>query len=89
MEKISHHSADNRDLIRQRDWDYSALAYGVPPEKREALRNEIIGYYNFCSVLDDITTLPKTYIFSINHKLVIFGFVVRYRHLPEASIMID
>jgi hypothetical protein len=34
-----------RDLIRQRDWDYSALAYGVPAEKREALRNEIIGLY--------------------------------------------
>jgi hypothetical protein len=34
-----------RDLIRQRDWDYSALAYGVPPEKREALRNEIIGRF--------------------------------------------
>jgi hypothetical protein len=32
-----------RDLIRQRDWDYSALAYGVPAENREALRNEIIG----------------------------------------------
>ena len=35
----------DRDLIRQRDWDYSALAFGVPPEKREALRNEIIGRY--------------------------------------------
>ena len=34
-----------RDLIRQRDWDYSALAFGVPAEKREALRNEIIGRY--------------------------------------------
>lgn len=35
----------DRDLIRQRDWDYSALAFGVPPEKREALRSEIIGRY--------------------------------------------
>ena len=34
-----------RDLIRQREWDYSALAYGVPAENREALRNEIIGRY--------------------------------------------
>ena len=34
-----------RDLIRRRDWDYSALAYGVPAEKREALRNEIFGRY--------------------------------------------
>jgi hypothetical protein len=35
----------DRDLIRQRDWDYSALAFGVSAEKREALRNEIIGRY--------------------------------------------
>jgi len=31
-----------RDLIRQRDWDYSALAYGCPESKREELRKEII-----------------------------------------------
>lgn len=31
-----------RDLIRLRDWDYSALAYGARPEDREALRNRII-----------------------------------------------
>lgn len=35
----------DRDLIRQRDWDYSALAFGVPHEKLETLRNEIIGRY--------------------------------------------
>jgi len=34
-----------RDLIRQRDWDYSALAFGVSAQNREALRNEIIGRY--------------------------------------------
>ena len=34
-----------RDLIRQRDWDYSALAYGCPESKREELRNEIIKLY--------------------------------------------
>ncbi len=34
-----------RDLIRQRDWDYSALAYGCPVSKREELRNEIIKHY--------------------------------------------
>jgi rubredoxin len=34
-----------RDLLRQRDWDYSALTYGIPAEKREALRNEIIRRY--------------------------------------------
>jgi len=31
-----------RDLIRQRDWDYSALAYGCTESTREELRKEII-----------------------------------------------
>lgn len=31
-----------RDLIRVRDWDYSALAYGVRTDDREAFRNRII-----------------------------------------------
>jgi len=31
-----------RDLIRQRDWIYSKMAYGVPPEKREELRRKVI-----------------------------------------------
>lgn len=31
-----------RDFIRERDWDYSARAFGVPPEKREELRRHII-----------------------------------------------
>ncbi|MGD0237422.1 MAG: hypothetical protein ABSC55_23200 [Syntrophorhabdales bacterium] len=31
-----------RDLIRERDWDYSCLAYGVPTKKREQLRQHII-----------------------------------------------
>jgi len=31
-----------RDLIRQRDWDYSWTAYGTPPELREKLRAEVI-----------------------------------------------
>lgn len=35
----------DRDLIRERDWDYSALAFGVPTEKREDLRKEIISKY--------------------------------------------
>jgi hypothetical protein len=34
-----------RDVIRQRDWDYSALAFGVPEDKREALRRQIIEEY--------------------------------------------
>ena len=34
-----------RDLIRERDWDYSSLAFGVPKEKREALRKAVIAEY--------------------------------------------
>lgn len=32
----------DRDLIRQRDWQYSIAAYGVPSEKREELRRKVI-----------------------------------------------
>ena len=35
----------DRDLVRQRNWDYSALAFGCPESKREELRNEIIKHY--------------------------------------------
>ncbi len=35
----------DRDLIRQRDWDYLATAYMVPPEQREELRNKAIRQY--------------------------------------------
>ena len=35
----------DRDLIRQRDWQYSIAAYGVPPEKREELRRKVIQQY--------------------------------------------
>ena len=31
-----------RDFIRERNWDYSAMAFGVPPEKQEELRRQII-----------------------------------------------
>jgi hypothetical protein len=34
-----------RDLIRQRDWDYSVTAYGVPASKREELRMQIVAQY--------------------------------------------
>lgn len=34
-----------RDVIRQRNWDYSALAFGVPADKREELRRHIIKEY--------------------------------------------
>jgi hypothetical protein len=35
----------DRDLVRQRDWQYSTVAYGVPPEKREELRSKVIQQY--------------------------------------------
>ena len=35
----------DRDLIRQRDWQYSTVAYGVPSEKREELRSKVIQQY--------------------------------------------
>lgn len=34
-----------RDLIRARDWDYSAAAFGVDPNKRKALRQRVIQEY--------------------------------------------
>ena len=34
-----------RDLIRQRDWEYSVSAFAVPPEKREAIRKQVISQY--------------------------------------------
>jgi hypothetical protein len=34
-----------RDLIRQREWDYSASAFGLPAEAREALRRQVIAEY--------------------------------------------
>jgi hypothetical protein len=35
----------DRDLIRQRDWDYSAMAFMVPDEARENLRRRVIEQY--------------------------------------------
>ncbi len=34
-----------RDLICQRDWDYSAAAYGLSKEDREDLRQQVIVQY--------------------------------------------
>jgi hypothetical protein len=34
-----------RDLIRQRDWEYSASAFGLSNESREKLRNDLIKKY--------------------------------------------
>ncbi len=32
----------DRDMIRQREWEFSVSAFGVPRSKREALRQEVI-----------------------------------------------
>jgi len=34
-----------RDLIRERQWDYSVMAYGAPTEKREELRKAVVDKY--------------------------------------------
>ena len=35
----------DRDFIRQRQWDYSVMAYGVPKDKREDIRKAVIDQY--------------------------------------------
>jgi len=35
----------DRDLIRQRDWDYSVAAFGLSADDRERLRREIIAQF--------------------------------------------
>lgn len=39
------HAKLERDLIRMRDWEYSAEAFRVPNEQREALRDRVIRDY--------------------------------------------
>lgn len=34
-----------RDVVRLREWDYSASAFGTPKEALEALRDEVIKQY--------------------------------------------
>ncbi len=34
-----------RDLIRQRDWDRSAVTWGLDAERREQVRHQVIGQY--------------------------------------------
>lgn len=34
-----------RDLIRERDWDYSFTAFGLSDSKREELRKQVVGQY--------------------------------------------
>lgn len=35
----------DRDLIRQRNWDYSASAFGLGPDDLEKLRGQVIAQY--------------------------------------------
>ena len=35
----------DRDLIRQRDWEYSITMFAVPAERREELRSAVIREY--------------------------------------------
>jgi len=35
----------DRDLIRQRDWDYAMPAFGLDAVRREELRRQVIGQY--------------------------------------------
>ena len=34
-----------RDLVRERDWDYSASAFGLAADDREKLRRQIVAQY--------------------------------------------
>jgi hypothetical protein len=34
-----------RDLIRQRDWDYTVSAFGLSPDDREELRRQVIAQF--------------------------------------------
>jgi hypothetical protein len=35
----------DRDLIRERSWDYSVMANGVVPEDREKLRRQVVAQF--------------------------------------------
>jgi len=47
-----------RDLIRQRDWDYSATAFGLSPDAREELRRQVVA--QFGETLELIVTPKKS-----------------------------
>jgi hypothetical protein len=49
-----------RDLIRARDWDYSATAFAVAPDQREALRERVIRDYGAeYELIESPETAPK------------------------------
>jgi hypothetical protein len=46
----------DRDLIRQRDWEYSMTAAVTPPEQREELRQKVIAQYG---AKNELISLPE------------------------------
>ncbi|MDL1901511.1 hypothetical protein FBR02_12140 [Anaerolineae bacterium CFX9] len=48
-----------RDLIRSRDWDYSATAFAVPEDQLEALRERVIRDYGAAYELIEDPNAPK------------------------------
>ena len=48
-----------RDLIRQRDWEYSTSAFGLSSEARKTLRRQIIKQYG--ASLEIIAPRKKSY----------------------------
>jgi hypothetical protein len=52
----------DRDMIRQRAWDYSATVFAVPPERREELRSAVIRQYgkDLELVAPDVPERPAT-----------------------------
>ncbi len=54
----------DRDLVRKRDWDYAASAFGLDPAKREELRRQVIARYGekfepHCSFKQNKEFIPK------------------------------
>ena len=47
-----------RDLVRERDWDYAASAFGLADDDREKLRREIVAQYG--EALELIEPVKKT-----------------------------
>ncbi|MBZ0301727.1 MAG: hypothetical protein K8J31_18415 [Anaerolineae bacterium] len=48
-----------RDLIRSRDWDYSATEFAVPEDQLEAMRERVIREYGAAYELIEDPDAPK------------------------------
>jgi hypothetical protein len=48
-----------RDLIRQRDWEYSATAFGLSPEACEELRRQVVRQFGEALELIAPPTKPR------------------------------